>query len=106
MESIKQKCLFDWSEKNEKKEVYLKFMKTFYDNCIKVENKFNQICSNDAIYNSGANIDDINKCLYDSFIGTDAEKQQAQYQKIFKNQILDNEFNLKKQYSIKKAIFH
>ena len=103
MESIKQKCLFDWSEKNEKKEVYLKFMKTFYDNCIKVENKFNQICSNDAIYNSGANIDDINKCLYDSFIGTDAEKQQAQYQKIFKNQILDNEFNLKKQYSISRV---
>ena len=52
-------------------------MKTFYDKCIKVENKFNQICSNDAIYNSGANIDDINKCQYDSFFDTDAEKQQT-----------------------------
>lgn len=103
MESIKQRCLFDWVEKNEKKEVYSKFMKTFYEKCIKVENKFNQICSNDAIYNSGVNIDDINKCLYDSFIRSDAEKQQTQYQKIFKNKILDNEYKLKKEYSISRA---
>jgi len=103
LESIRQRCLFDWAEKNEKKEVYSKFMKTFYENCIKVENKFNQICSNDAIYNSGVNIDDINKCLYDSFIGSDAEKQQAQYQKIFKNKILDNEYKLKKEYSISRV---
>ena len=100
MESIKQKCLFDWAEKNEKKEVFFKFMRTFHENCIKTEDNFNQLCSNDAISNSGANIDDINTCIYDSFVGTSYEKQQSQYQKIFKNKILDNELEMRKQYMI------
>jgi hypothetical protein len=103
MESIKQKCIFDWGVKNEKKEVFLKFMKSFYTNCILVENNFNQVCSNDAVYSSGAVVDDINKCLYDSFIGTSYEKQQVQYQKIFKNQILDKEYELRKQYLISRV---
>ena len=103
MESIKQKCIYDWGVKNEKPEVFLKFMKSFYSNCIQVENNFNQVCSNDAIYSSGANVDDINKCLYDSFIGTSYEKQQTQYQKIFKNQILDKEYELRKQYLISRV---
>ena len=103
LESIKQKCLFDWGVKNEKKDVYLTFMKTFYENCIKKEDNFNQICSNDAIHSTGANIDEINTCIYDSFIGTTQEKQQTQYQKIFKNQILDKEFELRKQYLISRV---
>jgi hypothetical protein len=103
LESIKQKCLFDWGVKNEKKDVYLTFMKTFYENCIKKEDNFNQICSNDAIHSTGANIDEINTCIYDSFIGTAQEKQQTQYQKIFKNQILDKEFELRKQYLISRV---
>ena len=100
LESIKQKCLFDWGIKNEKKDIFLKFMKLFYDNCILKEDSFTQVCSNDAIYNSGTNIDDINKCIYDSFIGTSYEKQQAQYQKIFKNKILDEELETRKKYMI------
>ena len=103
LESVKQRCLFDWAEINKKKEVYLKFMKTFYDNCITVENKFTQVCSNEAIYSSGATIDDINQCIYESFIGTATEKQQPQYQKIFKNQLLDKEYELKKQYLISRV---
>ena len=103
LESIKQKCLFDWAEKNEKNDIFLKFMKSFYDNCILKEDNFNQVCSNDAIYSSGANIDEINKCIYDSFIGTASEKMQAQYQKIFKNQILDKEYEMRKQYMINRV---
>ena len=103
LESIKQKCLFDWSVQNEKTEVFLNFMKLFYDNCILKEESFTQVCSSDAIYSSGANIDDINKCLYDSFIGTSYEKQQAQYQKIFKNVLLDRESELRKQYMINRV---
>ena len=100
LESIKQKCLFDWSEKNEKKEAFLKFMKKFYENCVQTVDNFNQLCSNDAIYSTGANIDEINQCIYDSFIGTPSEKQQTQYQKIFRNQILDKEMETRKQYMI------
>ena len=100
LESIKQKCLFDWAEKNEKKDVFLKFMKSFDENCIKVVDKFTQLCSNDAIYSSGANIEEINKCIYDSFIGNSYEKQQSQYQKILKNSLLDKELEMRKQFMI------
>ena len=78
LESIKQKCLFDWGIKNEKKDIFLKFMKIFYDNCILKEDSFTQVCSNDTSY----------------------EKQQAQYQKIFKNKILDEELETRKKYMI------
>ena len=102
MESIKQKCIFIHTFKKKKIELFWKFMEKFYDNCI-LKGNFNQICSNEVINDVGINLDEINECIYESFLGASSEKQQTQYQKIFKNNILDREYNLRKQYLISRV---
>ena len=77
-------------------------MSNFHDYCI-AKQDFTQICSNEAIINTGININEINDCLYESFIGTPYEKQQTKYQKIIKNTILDKEYKLRKQYLISRV---
>ena len=84
-------------------DLFWKFMAKFHDNCISTPNNFNQVCSNEAISSSGINMNEINDCLYESFGGTSYEKQQTEYQKIFKNQILDQEYELRKQYLISRV---
>ena len=101
-ESIKQKCIYDNALKNDKIENFWKYMSNFHDNCIANQN-FNQICSNEAITNSGININEINNCLFESFSGTSYEKQQTDYQKISKNFILDKEYELRKQFLISRV---
>ena len=102
IESIKQKCIFDNVLKYNKIILFYKFMEKFYEKCI-LKDKFNQICSNEVINDVGINLDEINDCLYESFSGSSYEKQQAQYQKIFKNTILDKEYELRKQYLISRV---
>ena len=77
-------------------------MEKFHEKCI-LEEKFDQICSKEVIYDVGINVDEINDCLYESFSASSEEKQQTQYQKIFKNQILDKEYELRKQYLISRV---
>ena len=102
IESIKQKCIYNIAYNNNKKDNFWTFMSKFYENCILKEN-FNQICSNDAISSSGIPLDMVNRCLYDSFGGTDYEKQNTQYQKTSKNSILDREYEIRKQYLISRV---
>ncbi len=102
IESIKQKCIFDHALKINKKLQYWNFMSKFHDKCI-LKGNFNQICSNEVIEDVGINIEDINDCLYESFSATSYEKQQTEYQKIFKNTILDKEYELRKQYLINRV---
>ena len=102
-ESIKQKCIYNNAVQKNQMDLFWKFMAKFHDNCISTPNNFNQVCSNEAISSSGININEINDCLYESFGGTSYEKQQTEYQKIFKNQILDQEYELRKQYLISRV---
>ncbi len=102
-ESIKQKCIYFYASKNNKMDLFWKFMSNFYDNCVSKENNFNQVCSNEVISNVGIDLNEINECLYESFLATSYEKQQTQYQKVFKNQILDKEYDLRKQYMINRV---
>ena len=103
IESIKQKCIYNNAVQKNKMDLFWKFMSKFHDNCILTQNNFNQICSNDAISSAGIDINEINDCLYESFGGTSYEKQQTEYQKIFKNQILDREYELRKQFLISRV---
>ena len=101
-ETIRQKCIFDKVSKNDKVILFFKFMERFHEKCI-LKDQFNQICSNDAIYDVGINLDEINDCIYESFSATSYEKQQTDYQKIAKNQILDKEYEVRKQYLISRV---
>lgn len=102
-ESIKQKCLYDISnEQNNNYDNFFKFMSKFHENCVLKEN-FNQVCSNDAIYSVGYEMNIVNQCLYNSFIATSHEKQSPNYQKIYKNKILDKEYQLRKEYLISRV---
>ena len=102
IESIKQKCIFDNVLKYNRIILFYKFMEKFYEKCI-LKEQFNQVCSNEIINDVGINLDEINDCLYESFSATSYEKQQAQYQKIAKNTILDKEYELRKQYLINRV---
>ena len=101
-ESIRQKCIYNNANKNGDIDIFWKFMSIFYQNCVSKED-FNENCSNDVISNIGINLKEINDCLYESFIGTTIDKQQSQYQKILKNQLLDKEYELRKQYLISRV---
>ena len=102
-ESIKQKCLYNIANNQDNNfEKFYKFISYFYDNCVSKEN-FNQVCSDDAINNAGFDLNKINQCLYDSFSCTVYEKQNQQYQKIYKNKILDKEYEERKQYLISRV---
>ena len=78
-------------------------MLQFREKCVLKENNFNQICSNEAVNYAGISLEELNKCLYDSFEGTTYEKENTQYQKIAKNKILDKEYQLRKEYLISRV---
>ena len=101
-ESIKQKCIYDYAIKYKKIDFFLNYMSNFYDTCIITQN-FNQICSNNALYSTGINKDEINDCIYNSFSDASTDKQNSNYQKISKNKILDDEYELRKDYSISRV---
>ena len=103
MESIKQKCIYNIANKENKLDNFWKFMTKFHENCILTQSNFNQICSNDAINSAGIDLYQVNECIYNSFVGTSYEKQNTEYQKIAKNQILDKEYEIRKEYLISRV---
>ena len=103
MESIKQKCIYDIVNNQNKIGYFWAYMLQFQENCVLKENNFNQICSNEAINSAGLSLEEVNKCLYDSFEGTTYEKENSQYQKIAKNKILDKEYEIRKEHLINRV---
>ena len=103
MESIKQKCIYDIANNQNKIGYFWAYMLQFQENCVLKENNFNQICSNEAINSAGLSLEEVNKCLYDSFEGTTYEKENSQYQKIAKNKILDKEYEIRKEHLINRV---
>jgi hypothetical protein len=102
MESIKQKCIYNYAIKNNKIDSFWNYMVNFYEECVQKE-EFTQVCSNRAISIADINLNEINDCIYESFIGTSFEKQQKDYQYIMKNNILDKEYELRKTYAINRV---
>jgi len=102
LESIKQKCIYDYTLNQNKLDLFWKFMIQFHDKCIENEN-FNEVCSNNVISDVGINSNEINDCVIKSFEGTSYEKQQPEFQKVNKNNLLDNEYQLRKQFSISRV---
>ena len=45
---------------------------------------------------AGLQLENINECIKDSFIGNSQEKQNKNYNKILKNKILDEEYSIRK----------
>ena len=102
IETIKQKCIYQYAQKNNKEELYWKYMAKFYENCIQKED-FNEQCSYYAISSAGIPPEEINGCFYNSFQGTENEKKDERARKIIKNNILDSEYELRKQYTISRV---
>ena len=100
LESIKQKCIYKevYESKGRaiSKEIFWNYMTNFYEKCILEKKNFNEKCSDNAIYLSGIDKRDIEKCVFDSFIGTSYDKQRDDYIKILKNKILDEEYEIRK----------
>ena len=101
LESIKQKCIYkNVYENNKSKELFWNFMIKFYENCIYDKKNYNKMCSDKIIQSVGIQTKEIEQCISDSFIGSSYEKQDINSNKILKNKILDEEFQIRKQYYI------
>ena len=100
LESIKQKCIYKFIYGNRdnlnSKGIFWNYMKNLYTKCIATKN-YNQKCSDNVISTSGLQLDQIEQCVKDSFIGSDQEKKNQNYKKILKNRILDDEYAIRKQ---------
>ena len=103
LESIKQKCIYNIANNQNKLDNFWKYMSIFHDNCILRENNFDQMCSNEAINKAQISLDSVNRCVYDSFEATSYEKENTEYQKISRNKILDKEFEMRKQFLISRV---
>ena len=101
LESIKQKCIYKFIYENKNKdnpyskELFWKYMNNLYTKCISTKN-YNQECSDNAVSLAGLQLENINECIKDSFIGNSQEKQNKNYNKILKNKILDEEYSIRK----------
>ena len=100
LESIKQKCIYKFiyenKENSNSKGIFWNYMKNLYIKCIATKN-YNQKCSDNAITSSGLQLEQIEQCVKDSFIGSEQEKENKNYKKILKNKILDDEYIIRKQ---------
>lgn len=100
LESIKQKCIYKLVYENNnnpiEKQLFWNYMIKFYDNCIGEKNNYDKICSNKIISSIGLKEQNIQNCIYDSFIGSSIDKQKENYYKILKNKILDEEYEIRK----------
>ena len=98
LESIKQKCIykFVYEKKAIPKELFWNYMTKFYEKCILEKKNFNQKCSNNVMDLVQLDKKEIDRCIFDSFIGTSFDKQKEDYYKILKNKILDDEFEMRK----------
>ena len=106
LESIKQKCIYlNVYSTNEKSKnlLFWKYMNLFNEKCIKANEKadFDQICSNNVINEVGINLNEINECISNSFIN--ADKTKSNYHKIYKNKLLDEEYELRKSFYISRV---
>ena len=101
LESIKQKCIYKYTYENQNKnnqisiDIFWNYMNKFYTKCIS-QNNFNQMCSDSAAALVGLQVNQIEQCISESFIGSLSEKQNQNYKKVLKNKILDEEFILRK----------
>ena len=101
LESIKQKCIYKISYENENKdnsyskEIFWNYMKKLYSKCISTK-AYNEICSDNTVSSSGIQMELIEQCIKNSFVGSDYEKQNKNYKKILKNKILDEEYSTRK----------
>ena len=101
LESIKQKCIYNnYYGNNKSKELFWNYMIKFYENCIYDKKNYNKMCSDQTIQSVGIQMKEIEQCISDSFIGSSLEKQNINSNKILKNKILDEEFQIRKQYFI------
>ena len=100
LESIKQKCIYKYiyenKENSDSKIIFWNYMKNLYTKCISTKN-YNQQCSDNIVTSVGLQLEQINQCIKDSFIGSEQEKQNQNYNKILKNKILDDEYTIRKQ---------
>ena len=104
LESIKQKCIYKYAyESNQNilsNQLFWNYMIKFYEKCIYDKKAYNKICSEGILESIGLQKNEIEQCISDSFIGNSYEKQKSNYNKILKNKILDEEYEIRKMYYI------
>lgn len=102
MESLRQKCIYTFTYKNQnkkKRQLFWKYMEQFYEQCI-YERKLDENCAEKVLKKVGLPEKDIKKCIEDSFYG---DKFQPNYELYIKNNVFDKDYDLRKKNFITKS---
>ena len=107
LESIKQKCVYLYTYENKfnaiSRQLFWDYILNFYDKCLSDKNNYNKLCSEEVLSTVQLPSSEINQCVEDSFIGSSYDKQKDNYQRVLKNKILDEEYDIKKKYYISRV---
>ena len=76
-------------------------MEEYYSSCFS-EQDFSEECSYNSAKNIGIDVDDLEQCYYDSFIGDNNEKKKDDYDKILGNEFLEKNQELMSEFYINK----
>ena len=94
-EALKQKCIYNYALNKGEHILFFDYMRGFYFNCVE-QFEFTEECSSKALKETSVPINEIDNCIYNSFVGTAKEKEDENYEKILENKVLLNEYNSKK----------
>jgi hypothetical protein len=107
LESIRQKCVYLYTYENKvnaiSKQYFWDYILNFYDKCLSDKSNYNKLCSEDVLSTVQLPSREINQCVEDSFIGSSYEKQKDNYQRVLKNKILDEEYEIRKSHYISRV---
>ena len=102
-ESLRQKCIYNYAYdkkgKKDNRKLFWDYIKNFYLNCFNLD-KIDSSCSENVLNNLKIPLNYINQCYEESFIG---ERNELDYELYLKNQIFDNEYELRKKNFISKS---
>ena len=106
-EAVRQECVYriyeesDSENNNISYSGFFNYMEEYYSSCFS-EQDFSEECSYNSAKNIGIDIDDLEQCYYDSFIGDNNEKRKDDYDKILGNEFLEKNQELMSEFYINK----
>jgi hypothetical protein len=99
IEDVRQKCMYNLSVMKNKISNYFKYMNSFYENCLNVEDnkRINEECSQIALVNAGFTQDYLNNCVKESFY---SNKYNLKEMIENDNSLLSNDYRIQNDYII------
>lgn len=98
-EILSQRCIYNYAYKNNKRSFYWDYMEKYYSFCVS-KNIFSKECSHYVQATLNMPTEEINKCIYDSYVVSEEERKKEGFEKLVKNNILEEELKYRQDHSV------